>query len=240
MERNIAGRQEHDRPKMVNAVDSLYIGTSTVFIRSKATGRGTGASGGETDLMSARKLDALSQNSRKPLIEGRDYVTDVRGADGVRLSTIPLPLPSAPRDAPWGRDEQGRLIAPFGIGKNGHPRRRVSGSRRGESALLPGGYLPPISQAIERRLANIGCDPIAVLAQIAMNEKTEALVRVKAASELLAYIYPKRRSVEVKGETTTKHTFVIEIPSGGQLTSDQWLDRVNQARDVTPNVDVGG
>jgi hypothetical protein len=188
--------------------------------------------------MSARKLDALP-NTRQILIEGRDFITQIRSTDGSRLTTIPLPLPGADPTAPWGHDAEGRVIAPYGIGRSGRPRKRMPGGKT-NSAIIQGGYLPPVAEAIERRLLGLNCDPLKVLAEIALNPKIEAHARVKAASELCHFIYPKRRSVEHKGEQTTTHKFVIEIPSGGQLSTDQWLDRVSQARDVTPppNKDV--
>jgi hypothetical protein len=52
---------------------------------------------------------------------------------------------------------------------------------------------------VSERLANLGCDPIAILAGIANDTTASAELRVKVNCELLQYLYPKRKAVEHSG-----------------------------------------
>ena len=47
--------------------------------------------------------------------------------------------------------------------------------------------------AIEEKLAQLACDPIAILARICMNKKSPLDARIRCAIELSSYVYPKRR-----------------------------------------------
>src|SRR5262245_60447804 len=123
-----------------------------------------------------RKLEGLTPSRKSELVEGRDYVTALYDAAGVRLTTIPLPHKGADVSAPWGRDPAGRVIAPFGLAKTGKPRRRMPGGPAGGMSQ----YHTPMTRAIEQRLADLNCDPIAILAEIALDRKNDAFVRVKA------------------------------------------------------------
>ncbi|SRR5579872_4756610 len=46
--------------------------------------------------------------------------------------------------------------------------------------------------AVGEKLAAIGCDPIQILARIAMDEGQETGHRIRALIELCSYLYPKR------------------------------------------------
>src|SRR5690348_3712213 len=46
--------------------------------------------------------------------------------------------------------------------------------------------------AVAEELAAIGCNPIQLLAGIAMNERQETGHRIRALIELCSYVYPKR------------------------------------------------
>lgn len=52
------------------------------------------------------------------------------------------------------------------------------------------------SLAIEQKLVALGCDPVAILAGIAMDEKAPLEARIRCASDLLSYCYPKRRPLD--------------------------------------------
>lgn len=160
-------------------------------------------------------------------VEGVNYTTAYY-RNGVRQTTVPLPMPGCDRNAPWGHDETGLVIAPFGIGNNGLPRRRLPGNTN----AMPSPVRASITATLEEKLRGLDCDPIAILAEIAMDRTAEARDRVKAASELCAYIYPKRRSVEHQGGVTNRHLYVIAMPpeSQTQLTSADWLSSLPAIR----------
>jgi hypothetical protein len=166
-------------------------------------------------------------------VEGVNYTTALY-RDGVRQTTVPLPMPGCDRNAPWGRDENGLVIAPFGIGNNGLPRRRLPGNCN----AMPSPVRTSITSTLEERLRGLDCDPIAILAEIALDRNVEPRDRVKAASELAAYLYPKRRSVEHQGTVTNRNLFVIAMPPESQrhLTSADWLTSLPAVRDG----DAGG
>src|SRR3974377_682221 len=52
---------------------------------------------------------------------------------------------------------------------------------------------------IQEKLAAMGCDPIAGMAAIAMDEKQDIGLRAQMFKELAQYIAPKRKSVEMSG-----------------------------------------
>ncbi len=52
------------------------------------------------------------------------------------------------------------------------------------------------SLAILEKLAELGCDPIAILARICMNEKSPLDARIRCAIELSSYVYAKRRPLD--------------------------------------------
>lgn len=53
--------------------------------------------------------------------------------------------------------------------------------------------------AVQEMLDKLGCDPIEVMAKIAMNRKNPPELRGKMASELAKYIHPQRKAVEHTG-----------------------------------------
>lgn len=73
-----------------------------------------------------------------------------------------------------------------------------------------GGYRPgsgrkkgiPNKSSIEiaRQLEKMGCDPIAGMASIAMDEKATPELRGRMYAELAQYVYSKRKAIEVSGE----------------------------------------
>lgn len=71
------------------------------------------------------------------------------------------------------------------------------------------------SLAVAEQLSAMGCYPVAILAGIAMNEMEETPHRIRAASELLSYCYPKRAPVpdltQVDAQLTVK-TAIEEAP----------------------------
>jgi len=55
--------------------------------------------------------------------------------------------------------------------------------------------------AVAEKLAAIGCDPVVILGEIAMAERQETSLRIRAASELLSYCYPKRAPMTDQPQT---------------------------------------
>jgi hypothetical protein len=52
------------------------------------------------------------------------------------------------------------------------------------------------SDAIARKIAKLGCDPIEGLARIALDPETKPELRVRCFTELAQYVYPKRKAVD--------------------------------------------
>ncbi len=49
------------------------------------------------------------------------------------------------------------------------------------------------------RLAALNCDPLEIMAKIAMDEANDIKLRASMAKELASYVAPKRRAVEPEG-----------------------------------------
>jgi hypothetical protein len=52
------------------------------------------------------------------------------------------------------------------------------------------------SLALAEKLAELGCDPVAILAEICMDKAAPVDARIRSASELLTYTYPKRKPLD--------------------------------------------
>jgi hypothetical protein len=71
------------------------------------------------------------------------------------------------------------------------------GERRGDRA--PGTPNKRTAELVER-LAELECDPVEGLVRIAADPNTDAALRARVYADLLPYLYPKRKAVEVNGE----------------------------------------
>jgi hypothetical protein len=71
----------------------------------------------------------------------------------------------------------------------------------------------------------MGCDPIAGMAAIAMDEKQDIGLRAQMFKELAQYVAPKRKAIEMSG------------PDGGQLTL---ADFVLGSYELEKNADAAG
>ena len=76
-----------------------------------------------------------------------------------------------------------------------------SGSQPGENrgGRAPGTPNKRTAELVER-LAELECDPVEGLAKIAADPNTDAVLRARILSDLMPYLYPKRKAVEVSGE----------------------------------------
>ena len=50
------------------------------------------------------------------------------------------------------------------------------------------------------RLDALGCDPLEGLARIAADPGTDDVLRARVYADLLGYVYPKRKAMELTGE----------------------------------------
>lgn len=60
-----------------------------------------------------------------------------------------------------------------------------------------------LSNDVRARLEEIGCDPVAGLATMALDERVDAGIRRLCFADLMKYVYPQRRSVEFSGQINT-------------------------------------
>ena len=94
----------------------------------------------------------------------------------------------------------------------------------------PGPGRPPGTKnkrtiALEEKLEAMGCDPITFIATVMMDDTNPIDLRMKAATELAPYLWPKRRAMEHTGDVPT-HQFVI-LGAQPDATAEQWERRNN-------------
>jgi hypothetical protein len=53
--------------------------------------------------------------------------------------------------------------------------------------------------ALAERLEALNCDPVSELVSLAQDTDIDPSIRVRCYTELLAYLHPKRKAVEVSG-----------------------------------------
>ncbi len=82
------------------------------------------------------------------------------------------------------------------------PQGAKPGERRGGRAK---GTPNKSTLSVQERLRELGCDPIAGMALIAMDEGSSHELRGKMFAELAQYVWPKRKAIEHSG------------PSGGVI-----------------------
>jgi hypothetical protein len=73
--------------------------------------------------------------------------------------------------------------------------------------------------AVAEKLDALGCDLVAILAGIAMNETEETPHRIRAASELLSYTYPKRAPVADQPQTDATLQVITNVQSANTADS---------------------
>jgi hypothetical protein len=81
----------------------------------------------------------------------------------------------------------------------------------------------------EARLARLGCDPLAGMALIAMDEKVEVAIRAKMYAELARYLCPKRKAVEHRGQDGSPRFVILGACEGA--SAEAWERRVNGGRE---------
>lgn len=58
-----------------------------------------------------------------------------------------------------------------------------------------------LTQDVAERLAALGCDPLEGMARLAMDPQSSPEFRFRCYAELLPYVYPKRKPMEIETET---------------------------------------
>ena len=80
------------------------------------------------------------------------------------------------------------------------------------------------SVPVAEKLEALGCDPIAGMAGIAMDEKNSPETRGRYYSELAQYLYPKRKALEVSDQPITDinvNTDLDELGDSGEPESGE-------------------
>jgi len=65
---------------------------------------------------------------------------------------------------------------------------------------------------VQSRLEQLGCDPIEGMARLAMDTSNSPELRGRLLSELIQYVAPKRRAIEVNADQGERVTFYLGIP----------------------------
>lgn len=120
--------------------------------------------------------------------------------------------------------EEGKVIAPHGFTANRMPKTTLA-----ETKNMTPTAKKEARDIIEVKLKRMGCDPIAIMAELAMSTLVKDEVRLRAAAELSSMLYPRLKGVEnvVK---TDNHVFVIAVPSERPEDGPQWLAGAEGAR----------
>ena len=129
--------------------------------------------------------------------------------------------------------EDGQIIAPFGLSQCGLPRTLDpdAGVRRGPRK----GQLEAKREArdiIMSKLELMGCDPIKIMAEIAMDaEAVKPEVRLRAAAELASMIYPRLRGADLV-QREEKTVFVVQVPDQQPANAQDWLAKSHGVRAI--------
>jgi hypothetical protein len=71
------------------------------------------------------------------------------------------------------------------------------------------------------KIEALGCDPLAGMAGLAMNEKNPPELRARLFIELAQYIYPKRKAVDTAVEKASVTNFITKLDPGSSDDSNQ-------------------
>lgn len=145
----------------------------------------------------------------------------MKGEDGTYLRVCADPR------WPFGVEE-GRAVAPHGLSPNRLPKTTLV-----ETKNVPASAKKEARDIIEGKLKRMGCDPIAIMAELAMSTLVKDEVRLRAAAELSSMLYPRLKGVE-NVTKTDNHVFVIAVPSERPETGPDWLAGAEGPRRLIP------
>ena len=132
---------------------------------------------------------------------------------------------------PWGIDGE-LVVAPFGLSECGLPRTVDPEVKRNGPRANVSAAKREARDHIIAKLNKMGCDPIEIIAEIAMDrEGVEPQVRLRAAAELSHMIYPKLRGVE-SVQREEKTIFVIGVPDNKPADAADWLSNAEGAKRI--------
>lgn len=66
---------------------------------------------------------------------------------------------------------------------------------------------------VAEKLAALGCDPLKILASLAMDPKSERELRRKCANDLMPYLYSKRTPIDVATKQQTVMNVITDLDS---------------------------
>lgn len=76
-----------------------------------------------------------------------------------------------------------------------------------------------LTSDVAERLAALGCDPIAGMANMAMDEDAPREIRLRAYAELAQYTAPKRKAVDMSSSdgsvSTGPHEIIVRVVKPG-------------------------
>ncbi len=78
------------------------------------------------------------------------------------------------------------------------------------------------TQEVTEKLEELGCDPIAGMALIALDASNPPELRGRMFSELAQYVFPKRKAIEYSGDIQTN--YVALMPAKCE-TTEEWVRR---------------
>jgi hypothetical protein len=82
------------------------------------------------------------------------------------------------------------------------------------------------TQDVVVRLKELGCDPIAGMATLALDPNNSAELRGRMYSELAQYVAPKRKAVEIAADVGTVAGFVVYgVPEAEDMAAWTQLHR---------------
>lgn len=124
---------------------------------------------------------------------------------------------------PFGIENE-KVIAPYGFTANRFPKMSPK-----EVKTMPAKAKQEARDIIVDKLKRMGCDPIQIMAELAMSTAVKDEVRLRAAAELSSMIYPRLKGVEntIKQDNTV---FVIGVPSERPETGNDWLSQAEGPR----------
>lgn len=79
---------------------------------------------------------------------------------------------------------------------------------------------------LAERLEAFGCDPVAGMAQIAMDPRNPPELRGRMYAELAGYLYPKRKAVEMRTDDGPSVVFQINTDPPSVTSASSKVDQI--------------